>query len=433
MYNDTSLLQCGVQERKIGREAVELAIEKIRTGSDPNSCNRMAQTALHVAAIWGALGVGQVLIEAGANVNARNMMGSSTPLHAAAMRDQIEFAKLLLNSGANPMARDDSGRMAWQCASSDELRTLLGGPSPILTNAVKGGDIQKVINVASQKPELLFMRDAAGDTPLTLALERKDFTIAKWLVQNPQASGFVNQYGSAGVTALHMAVQAENYDLVHMLLEAGAHPDVKEIRDNEYTSGRYEKVDAKTGKKEIVTDEHRSPLFLCVDNGNLAIAKLLIQEGCDIDARDGDGCTALYTALDDSDDEDSDDEAATSSKKRKVAEFLLSEGASPDIGNADIGMENTLLAWSASRRRLDHVELLLQHGADPNLPGKSGMHPLHMAARLGAVDIVKALLSKGADITAKTPSGNDILKIAESNKRTELLNYLKKEHASSFQ
>jgi ankyrin repeat protein len=78
---------------------------------------------------------------------------------------------------------------------------------------------------------------------------------------------------------------------------------------------------------------------------------------------------------------------------------LLSAGASPDIGNADIGRDNTLLAWAASRRRLDHVQLLLKHGADPNRPGKSGMFPLHMAARCAGKAVLEVLLAKGADPT----------------------------------
>ena len=70
-----------------------------------------------------------------------------------------------------------------------------------------------------------------------------------------------------------------------------------------------------------------------------------------------------------------------------MAEALLSSGASPDVGNMDIGLDNTLLGWAASRRRLDHVQLLLKHGADPNKPGKSGMYPLPHISILDAPSI----------------------------------------------
>ena len=48
---------------------------------------------------------------------------------------------------------------------------------------------------------------------------------------------------------------------------------------------------------------------------------------------------------------------------------------------------------------LQQVELLLQFDADPNVPGRSGMTALHMSARAGAVDVVKLLLQKGADLS----------------------------------
>ena len=69
------------------------------------------------------------------------------------------------------------------------------------------------------------------------------------------------------------------------------------------------------------------------ESGNLSIAKVLLAGGCHLDVQDGDGCTPLYTALD-------EDEL-------EVADFLLEQGADPDIGNKDIGDKNTLLAWQA--------------------------------------------------------------------------------------
>ena len=123
----------------------------------------------------------------------------------------------------------------------------------------------------------------------------------------------------------------------------------------------------------------------------LAIAKVLLARGSHLDVQDGDGCTPLYTALD-------EDEL-------EVADFLLGQGADPDIGNKDIGDKNTLLAWASSWRELDHVELLIAHGANPNVCGKSGMFPLHMAARSGGKQIIEALLEAGADPCLREPSG----------------------------
>ena len=68
-----------------------------------------------------------------------------------------------------------------------------------------------------------------------------------------------------------------------------------------------------------------------------------------------------------------------------------------------------MLAWAAPRRRLSHVQLLLKHGADPKRPGKSGMYPLHMAARSGSKEVLQALLQGGANAKATCTPYKDCL------------------------
>ena len=170
-----------------------------------------------------------------------------------------------------------------------------------------------------------------------------------------------------------------------------------------YHGGNYEVMDPETGKMMQVSPEHRTPLFEAVEAGHENMVSCLLDLNSDVNIRDGDGCTALYVALDEDEDE--------------IAELLLKKGADPDVGNKDIGEDQTLLAWAASRRKISHVKLLLQHGTNPNLPGKSGMYPLHMAARIGAKNIIEILLSERADPTLEDVSGCTPKMIAEKNKK----------------
>ena len=67
-------------------------------------------------------------------------------------------------------------------------------------------------------------------------------------------------------------------------------------------------------------------------------------------------------------------------------------------------------------------ELLLKYGADPNRPGKSGMYPLHMAARAAGKPVLEALLNSGADAantctTHKGCPGVTARQLAAKNKR----------------
>jgi ankyrin repeat protein len=213
-------------------------------------------------------------------------------------------------------------------------------------------------------------------------------------VNHRDAVSFVNQCGKAQGAddeyPLHLAVRAEQTKLVGALLEAGADASLKSIRNGEYTRGNFDKIDPTTGEKQAVSPEYRTPLFICAENGNVAITKLLLHHGSDVNTADGDGCTALYVALD-------EDQVG-------IAEALLAAGAATDTGNTDIGLDNHLLAWAASRRQLEHVQLLLKYKADPNQPGKSGMYPLHMAARGGGRTVLEALLASGADPTKTCPT-----------------------------
>jgi ankyrin repeat protein len=70
-------------------------------------------TPLHLAAFFGHRELARMLIERGADVNARSrstrFARDNTPLHAAAANRQTAVAELLLERGADVNARDGSG------------------------------------------------------------------------------------------------------------------------------------------------------------------------------------------------------------------------------------------------------------------------------------------------------------------------------------
>ena len=73
-----------------------------------------------MGSIWpGAVGVARLLLERGADVNARAKDGS-TPLHTASCFADLAAVRLLLEHGADVKAEDDRGRTALQVA--EEMR-----------------------------------------------------------------------------------------------------------------------------------------------------------------------------------------------------------------------------------------------------------------------------------------------------------------------
>ena len=173
---------------------------------------------------------------------------------------------------------------------------------------------------------------------------------------------------------------------------------------DEYHGGSYERLSA-NGEKEYLSSEHRTPLFEAVEIGNVAVVECLLERhDIDVNVKDGDGCTPLYVAFDE--------------EEVEIAEMLLEKDADSNIGNMDIGPENTLLAWLCSRKKVAMVKLLLKFNVDTNIPGKSGFYPLHMAARSGSKAILEMLLRAGADPMVNDCNGKTPLEIASLNKKS---------------
>ena len=78
---------------------------------DIRSTNNMANTPLHAALAGRRNDVSKMLIEAGADVNARQH-GGWVPLHAAAANGDREMVDLLIARGADRVAVNDAGASA---------------------------------------------------------------------------------------------------------------------------------------------------------------------------------------------------------------------------------------------------------------------------------------------------------------------------------
>ena len=85
--------------------------QHIQAGSDLNEKDMFGSTPLIVAVTFGKTEVARALIEAGADMNIRNNDGS-TPLHIAAFFCRTEIVKALLDKGANKYLRNNFGSTA---------------------------------------------------------------------------------------------------------------------------------------------------------------------------------------------------------------------------------------------------------------------------------------------------------------------------------
>lgn len=93
--------------------------------NNPNARSRnFGDTPLHIMAIWGDGESVRILIQEGAEIDARGE-DDFTPLHNAVEQNKIEVVKLLLDSGANPNAETADENTAYDLAEILERREIL--------------------------------------------------------------------------------------------------------------------------------------------------------------------------------------------------------------------------------------------------------------------------------------------------------------------
>jgi hypothetical protein len=104
--------------------------------------------------------------------------------------------------------------------------------------------------------------------------------------------------------------------------------------------------------------------------------------------------------------------------------ILLGNGSNP---NASSPQGDTMLTIAIIRNDNEGTamaQLLLDRGADPNLPDKKKNYPIVLAAKNGEAQIVAALLSKGADFHATTANGTPVIDVARQNGNSDVIKLL---------
>ena len=111
------------------------------------------------------------------------------------------------------------------------------------------------------------------------------------------------------------------------------------------------------------------------------------------------------------------DPAATLSQEDRIAFFTnaarngrleeVKQGLDSGIPvNAKDTLDQTALLAAATHNYLEVVQLLLERGADPNLPDNAGWTPLHYAAWFGSGTAILAVLQDhGAQVNAQNDRG----------------------------
>ncbi|MCC6003801.1 MAG: ankyrin repeat domain-containing protein [Thermofilum sp.] len=143
-------------------DVVRLLLEH---GAEVNARNKYGETPLHRAAAYGRADAARLLLEHGADVNARDEYGW-TPLHVAALQGRADVARLLLEHGADVNVRT-TGAIVFV---EDFTKSTYSGVTPLHLAAYGGhAEIARLLLERGADPSI---RDKDGRTPLDVARER---------------------------------------------------------------------------------------------------------------------------------------------------------------------------------------------------------------------------------------------------------------------
>lgn len=123
-----------------------MVAELITAGTNVNDRNQFGDTALHHAVRTGSPAIVVALLQAGANVNARQQPSQDTPLHLSVIHDQLDVMNVLIRHGADKHAVNSRGHdyraLAWQ-RRSVQIYAALNPSNPHLPPLKTSSNVNK--------------------------------------------------------------------------------------------------------------------------------------------------------------------------------------------------------------------------------------------------------------------------------------------------
>ena len=388
-------------------------------GEDVNGARGDGMTALHWAAMKGRLDLAEMLVDAGADLEAGTRLGGHTPLHVASRAAQAPLVEALLQAGADATAATTTAatplHFAAAAGSAAAIEALVRhgadpdarepewGQTPIMFAAAAGraGSVRALLEAGADASLTAYVLDVvARDAWDQLDRRERNARIAALRVgrtppapaergaapmptagagpglqpvrledpEEPTCSGCLGNYADlvsthGGLTALLLAAREGHEDVAFALLEKGADIDQRSAADG------------------------TTPLLMAMINGHFDLAMRFFAEGADPAFPSDAGATPLYAAINMHWAPKARHPQPTDVNQQEwsyleVMRTLLEAGVDPNprlkkslwftTYNRDLlGVDRTGATpfWRAAHALdIDGMKLLLEYGADPTLP-----------------------------------------------------------------
>lgn len=330
------------------------------------------------------------LLAKGANLEAKakaKTKREETPVMLALEQNKPQLTSFFLDAGANPNAQNTLGSCLLQYAAESGMLDLVMrlqsmGNDPLYANkegvtalhyACLSGHLDVVKYLVSQGADVNAKTNNQTITPLIWCLLQKDLKVglecAEFLLENGADPNLVNPlYNAAAKVATH--------PFIPLLLRYGADTNIPYWRTE--------------------SNEFISVLMQCIiQNASLEIVKLLVEAGADVNYVNETNASALMLVM------------RPHIFNKDIVRYLLEKGADPNKGMlyAIVGNNNKIRTPIANKLLLEgHLDLLplfLEKGQDPNVifpiePRKSGSL-MHVAIVMKQIDALKQLLDAGGN------------------------------------
>ncbi|RMX66223.1 hypothetical protein KXD40_003025 [Peronospora effusa] len=375
------LLYACASGRTRALQAILMASQGQQNGTalDLENTDADGHSALSLAVANGLLEATRLLLQAGADVNARSLI-SASPLYIASEHGWDVLVDMLLDANAQRDCAVRGGATALCAAAKNGHRSivlrLLAAEKQAEDELQARGRISKkqlvqALFLACEGGHLLVVSDLLllteldanvlmdeNVSPLYLACQMGHVNIASLLLKRGANPSFRRPQG--GVSCLYIAAQEGHDQIVRLLMKAGT---------NVYTK----------------MHDMSTALHIAARMGRIAVSRALLQYGARLNDQTRSGLTALYIASEEG--------------HVKLVQFLLEAGAVRDLQTSTGA---TALFAAVHRGHKSVIKALLLGGANASLAKHNGTSPLDAAALLGDIKTTRLLLRFGARVGGLT-------------------------------
>ncbi|KAI0982874.1 hypothetical protein GJ496_007401 [Pomphorhynchus laevis] len=378
---------------------LEVARILLHHGANPNAVTKLGSTPFLLASEVADLEIIKYFVEcnaaldfapSGSEADKLNITGQ-TPLFMATLKERLDVVQYLISKGVQVNVKNRYG-------VSPLLLCAEGGNFQMIKTLIEAGADVNICPTGPLAEQYLL----AGQTPLFGTAKKGHVQICKYLIEN---GADVNRATIAGITPLYTAVEENRLNVVECLLSNNA--DV-----NMTPFGRI------AAELKI---EGQTPLIVACMRNNSQMIELLLRHGADPNLANTRGTTPFI--------------AICQQNNLAMAELLIKYGAKYNAETHNLyGAKINGLIVTAESGSFDVLKLLINKGMDPNyrIEGQGetvGRTPLFCACAKGYLDIVKFLISRGANVNATEKSGLSCLHIASTMGHDQIVLYLVKNGA----